>query len=77
MSTTSFRISDFGLQSLSFGLSVPAFQKKSQIRNLQSKMKKAMGESPMAFVTFDEQVVSDRQRQWAPRKGTKGAVALG
>jgi len=35
-------------------------------------MKKAMGESPMAFVTFDEQVVSDRQRQWACRKGTKG-----
>jgi hypothetical protein len=35
-------------------------------------MKKAMGESPMAFVTFDEQVVSDRQRQWAGCKGTKG-----
>ncbi len=35
-----------------------------------------MGDSPMAFVTFDEQVVSDRQRQWACRKGTKGAVAL-
>jgi hypothetical protein len=40
-------------------------------------MKKAMGDSPMAFVTFDEQVVSDRQRQWAARKGTKGARALG
>jgi len=39
---------------------------------LQSKMKKAMGDSPMAFVTFDEQVVSDRQRQWASCKGTKG-----
>ncbi len=36
-----------------------------------------MGDSPMAFGTFDEQVVSDRQRQWAARKGTKGAVALG
>jgi hypothetical protein len=35
-------------------------------------MKKAMGDSPMAFVTFDEQMVSDRQRQWAGRKGTKG-----
>jgi len=31
-----------------------------------------MDDSPMAFVTFDEQVVSDRQRQWAGRKGTKG-----
>jgi hypothetical protein len=68
---------DFGLQILSFGLTFLAFQQKSPIPNLQSEMKKAMGESPMAFVTFDEQVVSDRQRQWAPRKGTKGAVALG
>jgi len=48
------------------------FQKKPSIYILQSKMKKAMGESPMAFVTFDKQVVSDRQRQWAGRKGTKG-----
>jgi len=40
-------------------------------------MKKAMGDPPMAFVTFDDQFVSDRQRQWAARKGTKGAVAQG
>jgi hypothetical protein len=45
---------------------------KSSICILQSKMKKAMGEPPMAFVTFDVLVVRDRQRQWAGRKGTKG-----
>jgi hypothetical protein len=68
---------EFGLQILSFDLSFLAFQEQSPIHNQQSKMKKAMGDSPMAFGTFDEQVVSDRQRQWAARKGTKGAVALG
>ena len=36
-----------------------------------------MGDPPMAFVTFDDQFVSDRQRQWAARKGTIGAVAQG
>jgi hypothetical protein len=62
------------LQILSFNLSFSDISKKSSICILQSKMKKAMGDSPMAFVTFDEQVVSDRQRQWAGCKGTKGPV---
>ncbi len=31
-----------------------------------------MDDLPMAFLTFNEQMVSDRQRQWAGRKGTKG-----
>jgi hypothetical protein len=68
---------DLGLQILSSSLFFPTFQKEYSIRNLKSQIKKAMGDSPMAFTTFDEQVVSDRQRQWASRKGTKGAGALG
>jgi hypothetical protein len=60
------------LQILSFALCFLNFQETSSICIPQSKMKKAMGESPMAFVTFSEQVVSDRQRQWAGGKGTRG-----
>jgi len=33
---------------------------------------KAMSFPPMAFSIVDEQVVSDHQRQWAGRTGTKG-----
>jgi hypothetical protein len=77
MSTTSFRVLDFGFRIADLVIWFNFSTLSTKITYLQSKMKKAMGESPMAFVTFDEQVVSDRQRQWAPRKGTKGAVALG
>jgi len=35
-------------------------------------MKKAMSFPPMAFSIVVEQVVSDHQRQWAGRTGTKG-----
>jgi hypothetical protein len=35
-------------------------------------MKKAMSFLPMALVSFVRQVVSDYQRQWAGRTGTKG-----
>jgi len=70
MSTTSFRILDFGFPIADFffsfifpGLSTKILNPHSEIAN-----KKGHGRFTHGLCgNFDEQVVSDRQRQWASR----------